>query len=115
VEAEEKAKGNALKRNAMELEEQLVQGKGTLASNKKELARLNKEIGKAASEGGQERERRGASSGVALAGFNGDDDNKGDAKGIGDYGGAGIIHEFDLQRLTCKFINILYTFNFLLY
>ncbi|KAL3823137.1 hypothetical protein ACHAXA_010393 [Cyclostephanos tholiformis] len=70
VEADEKAKGNALKRNAVyirglendrtsamtqktkldlecrELEEQLSQGKEVLASNKKELARLNEEIGK---------------------------------------------------------------------
>jgi hypothetical protein len=46
VEAEEKAKGNALKRNAVELEEQLVQGKEVLASNKNESARLNEEIGK---------------------------------------------------------------------
>ena len=70
VEADEKAKGNALKRNAVyvrglendrtsamthrtkldlecrELEEQLVQGKEVLADNKKELVRLNEEIGK---------------------------------------------------------------------
>jgi hypothetical protein len=102
MEAKEKAKGNALKRNAVELEEQLVQGKEVLGSNKKESARLNKEIGKAESKGSQERERRGASSSVALAGFNGNDDNKGDAKGIRNNWGVGIVHKFDLQRLICK-------------
>ncbi len=47
MEAKEKAKGNTLKRNAVELEEQLVQGKEVLARNKKESAKLNEEIGKA--------------------------------------------------------------------
>jgi hypothetical protein len=100
----------------MELEEQLVQGEEVLACNKKESARLNEEIGKAKSEGGQDWEiRRGVSSGVALAVFNVNDDDKSDTKGIGNNWWAGIVHEFDLQRLICKFMNILYTFNFLLY
>lgn len=74
VQADEKTKKNALKRNAVyvkslekdktvamthktkldlecrELEEQLVQGKETLASNKRELAKLNTEIAKAEKE-----------------------------------------------------------------